>query len=135
MNNMGTTPQGTGILEVVKEKLNFNQVVEKLQNSKGILVDVALYGCIGFLVGFLIKRYSTVVILMVLMTAGLLVLQQFELITIAVNWFKFNDLLGLPQTTTIINENMPMILWEWARANMVIVVSAIIGFLTGVKLG
>jgi uncharacterized membrane protein (Fun14 family) len=135
MNNTGTTMQGVGLLETMKEKLNFNQVIEKVQESRGTLIDVGLYGCIGFLTGFLIKRYSTIVILMVLMVTGLLVLQQFELISVVIHWSKVNELLGLPQTTMIINENMPMIIWEWARANMIIVVSAIVGFLVGVKLG
>lgn len=135
MNTNDVAVQGTGFLDTFKQKVNFDDLVVKVQESRGMLMDIALYGGIGLLSGYLIKRYSSVVIMLVFVIAGLAVLQQFDFLVIAINWPKINELLGLQPTVVIMSDNMPMIAWEWAKSNTTIVVSGIVGFLIGLKIG
>lgn len=135
MNINEVEVQQNGFLDTLKTRVNFDQIVVKAQESRGLLIDIALYGSIGLLTGYLIKRYSSAVLMLVLMVTGLIVMQQFELISIAINWTKINEVLGLQPTVVIVSDNMPMIAWEWAKVNMAIVVSCIVGFLLGLKIG
>jgi hypothetical protein len=134
-----TSPQATGqqagIMETVKEKMNMGQLVDKISESRNLIFDVVLYGSIGLLTGYLLKRYSGAVIVIILMTSALMIMQQFELIVLAVNWDKINEILGLAQANKLLADNMVPLAIEWAKANMLVVVSMLIGFLVGIKVG
>src|SRR5437762_7932686 len=122
-----TPPQMTGpqpsIIETVKEKVNVGQLVDKISESRNLIFDVLLYGSIGLLTGYLLKRYSGAVIVIVLMTSALMIMQQFELIAITINWDKINEMLGLAQANKLLSDNMMPLAIEWAKANMLVVVS------------
>ena len=141
MNTAETTvtitqqPQQQGLLETVKEKVNINQIVDKVHESRNIIVDIALYGGIGFLIGYLLKRYSNAVIVVILMTTALIIMQQFDILTMVIHWEKINELLGLPVASKLITDNFPALAMEWARTNVPIVVSMLVGFLVGIRVG
>jgi uncharacterized membrane protein (Fun14 family) len=136
MNNQVEVPVAgqTGLLETVKEKVNLNQFVEKVSESRGLIMDALLYGGVGFLTGYFLKRYSNVVIILVLLISCLAALQQFELIAITVYWEKIHAMLGLSPAAKVLADNFLVLATEWAKANMHIVVSSIIGFLCGLKI-
>ncbi len=123
-----------GVLSAIKEKIQPGAIMERLQVSRNTLIDIGLYGGIGFLAGFLLKKYSTFVIALTLFVTGLIMLQQFDFMVIAINWPKVHTLLGI-QPATIIADNMFLMIWAWMRANVVISSSFIVGFLIGLKVG
>lgn len=127
--------QKIGLLDTLKEKVKFDDMVIKAHESKDMLIDVALYGVIGLLVGYLLKRYSIVVLVAVLMSTALFLLQHIEIVHVAINWTKVHEHLGLPQTALMLSENVPALLWECAKNNMIIVISSVVGFLLGLKIG
>ena len=84
-----TTPQANaGIVDTLKEKFDVHAVVNKVKDSKEKLLEAGLYAGIGFISGFLLKKYSTYVGVCILLLIGLGVLQQLEVISITVNWDK-----------------------------------------------
>lgn len=123
-----------GWVDTIKPKVNI--FFEQIQNSRSALIEIALYGGVGFLSGFLLKKYSTYVALLVLFTVGLLILQQFEFIAITVHWTTIQNFFGLQLVTTQPHDNQFFtIVWNWTRSNMIPVVSYIVGFLFGIRIG
>jgi uncharacterized membrane protein (Fun14 family) len=122
-----------GIVGSIKSQVQ--GIVDKLKDSKAILIDIALYGGIGFLTGFLFRKYSAYIAFLVLVLVGLIVLQQMNIIAIAINWIKVEELFGIQQGTTTMNDTLVSSLWEWVKANFIIVVSYVVGFLFGLRIG
>jgi uncharacterized membrane protein (Fun14 family) len=134
MNTETTSVVQPSILETVKEKVNANQLFEKISESRGLIMDIFLYGGIGFLTGYFLKRYSNIVIIGILMGTGLVFLQQFDFINITVHWDTVYTTLGLSPAVKVLSDNFFILATEWCRANMHIVVAWVIGFLTGLKI-
>ncbi len=126
-------PAQVGWFDTIKEKIQIKQLTEKLRVSKDVLVDILLYASIGFLAGFLLKKFSTYVVLFVLMVAALFVLQKFDLIAITINWTKVNEVLGIQPVNA--GGNVATMVWEWMKVNVVITVSFLVGFLLGLRVG
>lgn len=127
--------QQQGILETMKEKVNLGSLVEKVQDSQGLFVNGLLFGVIGFLCGYLIKRYINAVITLILVSTGLFVLQQFELLTVTIHWTTLYELLGVTQVAKLLDDNIAPFVFELAKANVLLVISWIVGFLMGIKVG
>ncbi len=121
--------------ESMQEQFSYTSVVEKIKSSKDRLFEVGLYGGIGFLSGFLLKKYSTYVAVLILMLIGLAVLQQLEVINIIVNWQKVYEVFGIQAAMDVTADNIITIAWEWIKVNLVISVSYVIGLFIGLKLG
>lgn len=134
MNTETTSVVQPGILETVKEKVNANQIFDKISESRGLIMDIFLYGGIGFLTGYFLKRYSNVVIIAVLMGTGLVFLQHLDWIHITIHWDTIYQTLGLSPAVKVLSDNFFILATEWCRANMHIVVAWIIGFLSGLKI-
>ena len=131
---MPTQAQPTG-LETTVQKFDINQMIEKVKTSKDRLFEVGLYAGIGFLSGFLLKKYSTYVAVFVLMLVGLGVLHHLQVINIAVNWQKVNEFFGIQAAQTVTADNIITLVWEWIKVNLVISISYFVGLLIGLKLG
>ena len=123
-----------GLVETVKEAVRPDAIVEKIKMNKNILIDVGLYGTIGFIAGFLIRRYSEFVIFFGIFITALFVLQQFDIVIVSFNWIKVHQLLGLQQSP-LIGDAYSSLLFEWVKANVIASGSFAIGFLLGLKLG
>lgn len=123
-----------GMLDTIKQKASPAAIAEKFNISRNTLIDIGLYAGIGFLAGFLLKKYSTFVISLVLFVAGLVVLQQFDFLAIGVNWPKVNTLLGL-QPAAVASNDMLTLVWVWLKSNVIISSSFVVGFLIGLKVG
>lgn len=133
-NNVDVAEQ-KAILETVKEKVNLQNFFEKMQDSRGLIFDAAIFGCIGFLIGYLLKRYINAVITMIMMSTALFVMQQFSLLTITIHWAMLYELLGITQVINLVGDNLSLFIFEWAKANVFLVTSSLIGFLIGIKVG
>ena len=124
-----------GFLAKIKDMMNFDNLAEKIKGSRAMIMDIALYGGLGFLSGFLLRKYSNYVAIIILMIVGVIMLQQFEVISIAVNWVKVNELFGIQPGAAGIGDTALTVFWEWVKANLAIVVSYVIGFLIGLRVG
>ncbi len=125
----------TGMLETVKEKLNVNNIMEKIKSSKDQLFEIGLYAGAGFLSGFLLKKYSSYVAVLVLLLVGLGVLHQMEVIHLSVNWDKANEIFGINAVPTVSADSLIHTIWAWIRANLTISVSFLVGLFIGLKVG
>ena len=122
------------VLETVKDRMNIKSVANQLYESRDIILEIALYSCIGFFTGYLLKRYSTVIALLILFIAGLFVLNQFELVNVTINWNSLYEFFEI-QPALVATDSVTGFMWEWIRANALIVTSVVIGFLIGLRLG
>ncbi len=121
-----------GFFDSLRDKLHLDTLIEKIKMSKDIIIDVGVYLGIGFLSGFILKRYSTYFITTALIFALLTVLVQFDLITIAINWQKVYTVLGIDQVAPD-GETLLETIWQWAKSHVSLSVSALVGFLIGLK--
>lgn len=133
MATMGQT-NNVGVIETIKGSLQPEAIANKFGIDKNLLIDVGVYGAIGFIIGFLLKKYSEYFISLVLLVVGLVVLQQFDYISLSINNVKIQSTLGL--------EGMPMVgstyaslLWDWISTHVVSASSLGVGFLIGLKVG
>ena len=133
-NQVPTAPARQGLLDTIKERMQPEAMMEKLRESRSTLIDIGLYGGIGFLTGFLFKKYSVYVVVFVLFIASLMLLQQFGFMSIVVNWPKVHELMGI-QPAVVVGDNVLIMAWGWMKANVVISASFAVGFLVGLKLG
>jgi uncharacterized membrane protein (Fun14 family) len=118
----------SGWADTLRERSKY--IMGKLHDSRAIILDILLYGGIGFLSGFLLRKYANYVAFLVLIVVGVIVMQQYNII----NWTYINDLFGF-QHAPAMNGDSFVAFWEWCKANAVIVVSWIIGLLIGLKVG
>lgn len=128
--NNQTAP--TGWTSTLKERSKY--VMEKLHESRAVILDILLYGGIGFLCGFLLRKYANYVAFLVLIIVGVVAMQQYNIINVVINWTYINDLFGF-QHAPGMNGDSFVAFWAWCKANAVIVVSWIIGLLIGLKIG
>ena len=124
----------TGIIETIKNAMHPEAIANKVGIDKNMLIDIGLYGSIGFIIGFLLKKYSEYFISLTLLIIGLVVLQQFDYIAISINMPKIHELLGLQSVPTA-GEGYAALLLEWIRANVAGSASFAAGFLIGLKVG
>lgn len=109
---------------------SFDSFFKKLNLSRERWIEIALYTGIGFLVGYLCKRYSYYIFLLVLMIAVIAGLQMLEVISLSVHVDKINEYLGMqlfPQDTDGVTFYL-----GWAKEHMYAAMSLIVGFGIGV---
>lgn len=124
-----------GIIDTIKDNLAPDTLVEKIKGSKDNLLEIGLYGGIGFISGFLLKKYSAFIGICVLIIIGLGVLQHFGIINVLINWDKVNDVFGIQAVHNVSADNIMGTIWEWIRVNTLISISYIVGFLIGLSVG
>jgi len=117
--------------EKIKQAMNPKELMEKLQASKGTILDIILYLGIGFITSYLLKKYGQYALFFII---GLFVLAQLNILNVMVNWDNIQQFLGLHQTVAI-EGNVFTIFWEWVKLNVVVVLSFCVGFVLGLKVG
>ena len=121
------------LIESFKHALQPETIAHKLGIDKNTLIDIGVYGAIGFIVGFLLKKYSEYFIAFVLFVVGIIILQQLGYVSMEFNTAKIHDVLGLP-TVFVANDSYGALLLEWLKSNVPAAASLIIGFLIGLKI-
>ncbi len=132
---MTTGQASSGMLDSIKENLNFQNIMDRVKHSKDKFLEAGLYGGIGFISGFLLKKYSTYVLACVLVFIGLGVLSHLEVINVMVNWDKVNEVFGIHAAQTVTADSLVATIWEWVKVNMLISVSYLVGLFIGLKVG
>lgn len=124
----------TGLIETLKNAMQPEVIANKMGMDKNMLIDIGLYGAIGFITGFLLKKYSEYFIALVLFVVGIIVLQQFDYMSVSINLPKIHQILGL-QSVPVVGDKYGMMLLEWMKANVAGSASFVVGFLIGLKVG
>lgn len=126
--------QSAGLADSLKNNFSVDGIINQIVQSKELLLEVGLYGLLGFALGYLLKRYSGFIVTLALVMVFLVVLNQFQLVTIVINWNKFYEYVGI-QPALVSTDSLVAVGTEWARTNVVIVASGAIGFLIGLRAG
>ena len=131
LSDMVGQSQNQSMFDKIKSFLNPKQWMETISHSRDTLIEMGMYLGIGFVVGFLLKKYSKYLLVVLLCVAGLVVLQQFEVVTVVFNTAKLQELFGIKSTT--MDADIFSVYWDWIKLNFSIVLSFSIGFLLGLK--
>jgi uncharacterized membrane protein (Fun14 family) len=134
MEATGTLKQEVGLLDTLKEKLNPGTIIRKISQHQSLILEMALYLCIGFLAGFLLKKYGKFIFVLILCFVALILAQQMGLIAINVYWDKIQELFGIQPVSTL-EGSLSHSYWEWVKGHLALVVSFSVGFLFGIRLG
>ena len=123
------------ILKTVKDYWQSFDLEAKLANygiTYTVPVQAALCFGIGFANGFLFKKYFKFFIMLIICTSiAIAVLDYNHIVTI--NWESLRVMFGFaPKATT---NGMITQMFDWVKENIVVFLSALIGFLFGYKLG
>lgn len=125
--------QSQGLLNTVKERVPVDSLMEKFNESRSLLLDIGLYGGIGLLTGFFMRKYSTLVMFAILMLIGLYALEHLKFIMI--NWDVIYTTFGVQSSAMITSDHFVQLLVEWIKANVAAAISFVVGFLLGLKIG
>jgi uncharacterized membrane protein (Fun14 family) len=117
-----------GWLAKIKSSLH----LDNFQFSSNKLIEIGMYLGFGFLIGYILKRFSSFVLIIVLTLLALFLLHQFEIINLSLNIDKLREFLGIQQAA---DSNILCAYWTWAKTNIILVLSFFIGFLIGIRLG
>lgn len=115
-------------------KMRFHELIDRLQLKQESITNIILYGGIGFLSGFLCKKSSSYVVAAFFMIMLLFLLQQYDVISIVINWHEMSRLLGI-QPISMTGDTFFALIWESISANLAISIAFACGFIFGFKLG
>jgi len=119
-------------LRDVWNKINIKEWSESLGGTSSEAVHAAIYFGVGFAIGFLFKKYFKLVFFSLLFAVLIILLLQYNRI-LDIDWEAFNVLLGFePAADAGVMMNT---LFDWVKANFIISISSLVGFLIGYKLG
>lgn len=117
----------------VKETMSPDNLMKKFDLTSDKLINIGLYLAAGFFAGFLLKKYAHFLFTVAMGVVILAVLHYSGFITVIINWDKLQAL-GIGPVPTI-DATLLSLGWEWAKMNTAVVLSFIIGFLVGLKVG
>lgn len=129
-----TQVENTSLIESLKNAIQPEVIANKIGMDKNLLIDIGLHGAIGFITGFLLKKYSEYFIAAVLLAIGVMVLQHFDYVSFSINSSKIHQMLGL-QSSSVVGDRYGVLLFEWMKSNVAGSVSLVVGFLVGLKIG
>lgn len=124
----------TSLVDSLKSAIQPENIANKLGIDKNTLIDIGIYGAIGFIIGFLLKKYSEYFIALVLILFGVAVLQHFDYVSVSFNMQKIHEILGL-QPGVAFNDGYSALAYEWIKSNVGAVASFVVSFLIGLKVG
>jgi hypothetical protein len=128
--------ESTGNIELgwfdrLKNSLQLDKLAQTLNLSKYKLLDMGLFLGVGFLLGFLWKRYANYVIAALIFVAVLMLLNQLDVVRVHINWIKVQECCGIVPAHQ--DADIVAMFWEWSKANILIIFSFVIGFCFGAK--
>lgn len=129
----GSEQVSSSMFDTIKDSLKIDTVVEKVKGSKELLIWAALYGGVGFIVGFFFKQYNRYLIALLLFIGALIGLQYLGVLSIVVDQAQLSSFFGLQSAAA--NDQFSMMIFEWIKANVFIAITFAIGFLLGIHVG
>jgi uncharacterized membrane protein (Fun14 family) len=122
----------SSFVEMVKEMVQPEYIAQKIGVEKHTLIDVCIYGTIGFIFVFLLKKYSEYFIACALFIVCLMLMHHFDIISLSINTAKIDEYLGIPLTP---NGEYGTLFITWAKSNVAAAATLAISFLIGMKVG
>jgi uncharacterized membrane protein (Fun14 family) len=119
--------------EKLSQYLHPAQIWETIKEHQALLIDACIYFGAGFLLGYFLKKYGQYVVAILLVSVGLIVLQQADMVTVSVNWAKIQSYVGIQQVHVPSGSSLLTVYWEWAKLNAVSLSSFGLGCLVGLK--
>jgi len=123
-----------GWFETLKEKLTIDALLQKFKLSKNKIIEIGLYLGVGFLAGFLLRRYFKYIVVIIAIIVGFVFLEKSGVIHITVDWTRFQEVFGI-QISQKIDGGLLSKYWVWIKDNVVVAVSFSVGFFIGLKVG
>jgi uncharacterized membrane protein (Fun14 family) len=133
MLNEGQVAQ-MGLIESLKNSMSPDVIAHKIGIDKNMLIDIGIYGVIGFITGFLLKKYSEYFIALVFLVIAMVVLQQLDYISLSFNTAKIYDVLGI-RLAPIAGNAYGSLALELIKSNIPGMASLVGGLLIGLKVG
>lgn len=121
------------MFDTLKEKFNAGELADKIKGSKETFLWGALYGGVGFLVGFFFKQFSWYFAVFLIFIGALLGLQHAGILTVVINQAKLSSILGIQSIAT--HDQVIMMFIAWVKANVFITFAFVVGFLLGIRVG
>src|SRR5690242_2249384 len=106
--------------------------IKQFDFSTQTLIELATYCGIGFLSGFLVKRYGRVVVTIVISLAVIFGALSYMQI-ISIDWTQIRSIMGIDESASL--DTLFQTIIMWIKDHVKIVVSALVGFFIGYKAG
>ena len=132
MNTVSVWNSAADWIKIQWDKINIEQWAKDLGDSSSDAVQVSICFVSGFAIGFLFKKYLKFVFSCIIVAFIAIKFLEYHAI-LDINWQALNTLLGFEPNVTF--GSMVNIWLDWAKAHWLIVVSSLVGFLLGYKLG
>lgn len=130
MMNQEQAAASKGMLEKLKEYADPKELQSRLGLSYENVIHVLTYGGIGFVAGFLFKKFGRLFVMsVVIVGAALLALSYLDMVSL--NFDKFRSLLGISGADTV--ESVARHYYDLVRSNLLATVSGAVGFFIGYK--
>ncbi|OGB97539.1 hypothetical protein A3F06_03330 [candidate division TM6 bacterium RIFCSPHIGHO2_12_FULL_36_22] len=126
------TEKVTTWVDKFKSYTNLDGFSERFNISSQQFIEVIAYLGVAFFVGFIFKKYSrSIIIGLIAIVVALVFLEAFEIVTI--DWVQLRQMTGVHPQDTI---SGLISMWvELARTHIMLVISMILGFFIGYKVG
>ena len=132
MNKHNSSEGGLG--SIFKEKIESFITMIRSQSHEAA-INLILFGGIGFLSGFVCKKYASYVVVGLALVLGVFLLQQQGVLDVSINWDRVGNLFGIQQVHMTSGDDFFSMALEAIRLNAALSLSFVIGFLIGCKLG
>lgn len=124
------------VTESFSDKISifFNNIIEKLKISQDMILHYGIAIGVGFLIGFLLKKFSSYVALIIAGCLAIIILSHFDIINITIDFQKMQSIVGF-ESIDFSNQNIFEIMWQFIKSNVSMTLCMLIGFFIGLKLG
>lgn len=112
----------------------FENIIQKIKLSQDKILQYGIAAGVGFLVGFLVKKFSAYVAIVIAGCLLIMVLSHFGIMNVAIDWDKMQTVLGL-EPIEFSGQNIFNLIWQSVRLNIAITLCALGGFFIGLKIG
>lgn len=126
------TPQASW-LDTLKDSLRLDVIKAKFYELQPTLIELGLCLGIGFLVGFILKKFGKFFAIIVGALVILGILQQLGFIVLSINWLKMQELFGVHAIPTLDTPTLTLYL-DWVKEHVMNVLLFVLGFLMGLRL-
>jgi uncharacterized membrane protein (Fun14 family) len=123
--------QQAGLMDTMKEYLNPSKWMASLDKQK--MIEMGVYFGVGVLLGFLMKKYANFLIAAAITVAAVVALHYVGFLDITVHMDRVEAWFGI--TMPSLQGDLSFHLMEWVKSHVNLVVSFVIGFLIGLKVG
>jgi len=124
----------TSWFDHMKDALNPKLLWQKIKDSKSLLLDIALFFGVGFLIGFFLRKYGQYVAAFIVFCVCLILLSQFNIVQLGINWERVQQVIGFRLPVVPEGGTLVAVYWEWVKINIFPVLSFCVGFLVGLRM-